>query len=146
MNSFTNSSKLVENWMYYMLKKKTHKKQNYRSELTKLVLFQNQTSLQVRIAWTNPTHRVCKEINDRHYCFCGHFLSQHVSTHENSIDKCTAERCICQHFYFVPDLNLKCFCKHAPFRHEMHSKKCIQCVNCIGFVTEWLCECGYRFE
>ena len=64
-----------------MLKKKTHKKQNYRSELTKLVLFQNQTSLQVRIAWTNPTHRVCKEINDRHYCFCGHFLSQHVSTH-----------------------------------------------------------------
>ncbi len=59
--------------------------------------------------------------------------------------KCNATNCGCNNFDYIPNVDIKCLCKHSYKDHNAVTRKCQKCLNCMGFVTSWSCKCGSRY-
>ena len=60
--------------------------------------------------------------------------------------KCGVEKCSCDRYEYVPYFDIKCLCRHSYKDHEKGSRKCKMCSKCLGFMTNWSCKCGFRFD
>ena len=70
-------------------------------------------------------------------------MGKHLNGNQNNLS-CVVDNCNCQEFKYIPGKSIKCLCKHSPLRHDPVDRKCLQCVCCVGFVTNWSCSCGSR--
>lgn len=54
--------------------------------------------------------------------------------------------CKCKCYSYVPYYDIKCMCRHSYKEHDRNTKMCRMCEKCLGFVTNWCCKCGIKYE
>ena len=122
--------------------RKPHKKLDYNTELF-LLLNPKVKRARVDARWTNPQGQDCKKVIQTNRCFCQHVFEKHEQRGKESC--CRVAECGCTGYEYVPFNDIRCMCKHSFKDHDQKTRMCKVCKNCLGFLTNWSCKCGFTF-
>lgn len=125
---------------------KKKKKMSYFTELSHELMPKSPKDTSIRVSWTNTQGNECKRIIQPNRCFCTHSFEYHETPKTVGTAFCLSPGCKCKCFQYVPYYDLKCMCRHSYKEHDVTSKMCKMCKKCLGFVTNWNCKCGMKYE